>query len=97
MNAIQVLDHLAYAVVTPDARAEHLKPDGEGGRPTLKQMQEAVGGWIEIVPLPHDTNLMMVVNEEGLLEGLPVNIFASAIAGQHIVGNALFVPDEDLD
>ena len=31
----------------------------------------------------------MIVNEEGLLQNLPVNLFASQLAQKHIVGDVL--------
>ena len=54
---------------------------------SLKQMQDAVGGYIELVRLTDDD--VMIVNEEGLIFGLPVNEHASKLAGQTIVGNVL--------
>jgi hypothetical protein len=62
---------------------------------SLKQMQDAVGGYIELVRLTDDD--IMVVNEEGLIFGLPVNEHASKIAGQTIVGNVLMCKGEDLN
>ena len=38
---------------------------------SLEELQQAVGGYIEIVPI--DKEFDMVVNEEGKLYGLPVN------------------------
>ena len=55
-------------------------------RPNLKQMQDAVGGHIESVPAmewfypPSATEPVpcwAIVNEEGKLEGLPVNVLAT--------------------
>ena len=57
---------------------------------TLEALQKAVGGYIETVRLRVD-NAVMIVNEEGLLLGLPFNAVASALAGQTIVGVALVV------
>tara|TARA_R110002074_G_scaffold185817_1_gene351206 strand:+ start:252 stop:497 length:246 start_codon:yes stop_codon:yes gene_type:complete len=62
---------------------------------SLKQMQDAVGGYIELVRLTDDD--IMVVNEEGLVFGLPINEHASKIAGQSIVGNVLMCKGEDLN
>jgi len=39
-----------------------------------------------MVLLPKDTNVQVLVNEEGLLEDLPVNQEASELCGQKIVG-----------
>lgn len=57
---------------------------------TLEALQAEVGGYIETVRLRVD-NAVMIVNEEGLLLGLPYNAAASALAGQPIVGTALVV------
>ena len=62
---------------------------------SLKQMQDAVGGYIELVRLADDD--VMIVNEEGLIFGLPVNEHASKLAGQTIVGNVLTCKRKDLD
>ena len=56
----------------------------KGGLPSLKQMQEMVGGYIELVrvlreDLPGFAYTYMVVNEEGLLDKLPENPRATAI------------------
>ena len=39
---------------------------------TLKSMQEVVGGWIEEY-MPFDDDVALVVNEEGKINGLPLN------------------------
>lgn len=57
---------------------------------TLEALQAAVDGYIETLQLIPD-QVVMIVNEEGLLRGLAPNPFASAIAGTMIVGNALVV------
>jgi hypothetical protein len=58
---------------------------------TLPELQKIVGGYIEIAQT--DSALMMVLNEEGKLMGLPVNVIASALyryrSTDHIVGNVL--------
>jgi len=57
---------------------------------TLEALQAAVDGYIETLQIVPD-QAVMIVNEEGLLKGLAVNPFASAIAGTMIVGNAIVV------
>lgn len=57
---------------------------------TLEALQAAVDGYIETLQIVPD-QAVMIVNEEGLLKGLAVNPFASAVAGTMIVGNALIV------
>ena len=46
-------------------------------KPSLEEMQAFVGGRIEIVRLSDGDHL--VINEEGLLDGLPVNFDATAV------------------
>ncbi|MDP2950072.1 MAG: DUF3846 domain-containing protein [Chloroflexota bacterium] len=85
-----------------------LKPDGtcavyppKGAHYTLEELQEAVGGFIEIVHLkggrrPH----IMVINEEGKVHGLPLNEHATSLydgSPDYIVGNALVCLDTDVD
>ena len=53
---------------------------------SLKQMQEPVGGYVEFVYL---NDKVLIVNEEGLLYGLPRNNQATEIAGHPIVGDAI--------
>ena len=49
----------------------------ETERPSLEDMQEFVGGRIEIIFLSNGDHL--VINEEGLLDGLPINQKATNI------------------
>ena len=46
---------------------------------SLEEMQAIVGGYIEIVYL--DNGQIMVVNEEGKINGLPLNENASMLVG----------------
>ena len=70
---------------------------------TLEELQEYVGGYIEIIRLTD--KYLMVVNEEGRLLDLPFNSEATDIARQHkaiypndmIVGNALVVEESMID
>ena len=57
---------------------------------TLEAFQEAVGGYIETLTLVPE-KVVMIVNEEGRLRGLPWNLAASIVAGFGIVGTALVV------
>lgn len=57
---------------------------------TLEEWQRLVGGYIEVVTLtPH---LLMIVNEEGKILGLPDNF---TWHGDFIKGNAVFVGVKD--
>ena len=49
----------------------------ETARPSLEEMQAFVGGRIELVYLSNGDHL--VINEEGLLDGLPINQKATNI------------------
>lgn len=62
----------------------------------LEPLQELVGGLIEFAPT-FDPEIEMVVNEEGLLIGLPVNLQASLTSGRPIVGTAVLVPAGEFD
>lgn len=73
--------------------------DFAGEYPSLKEMQNAVGGYIErvrlhptIPPQGFEEPCVMVVNEEGLIHQLPVNLTASMLAQRHIVGDAIVMP-----
>lgn len=61
----------------------------EHTRPTLREAQAIVDGYVELVQLASGDQLL--VNEEGLLRGLPLNEKASALAGRYIVGNAIIL------
>jgi hypothetical protein len=65
------------------------------GRPLLKQLQTAVEGYIELVRLP--SGRLMLVNEEGKLQGKRHNKIASELTHfRHvIVGNALILTDAE--
>jgi hypothetical protein len=61
---------------------------------TLEQMQNAVGGYIQMVYLKDYK--VMIANEEGLLYNLPHNERASELAGQFIVGDVLIAEPHEL-
>ena len=60
---------------------------------TLEEMQAWVGGYVQMVPLPDGRELWC--NEEGKIDGLPVNAKATAIWEKNygptdiIMGNAI--------
>ena len=75
----------------------------ENYQPTLEEAQKEVGGYVEMIRVEGG---QLLVNEEGRLKGgcssldaegrlkyagLSLNPTASEIAGQEIVGNALFL------
>jgi len=57
---------------------------------TFQDAQKVVGGLVEVVRLPVEgEDEVMLVNEEGLLQGLPLNLTASMMSGGPIVGNVV--------
>lgn len=71
--------------------SSNLEPFGR--KPTLVNLQKAVGGSITLIHIDIDT--LMIVNEEGLILGLPRNRVASKLYKGHIVGNVVILTDSD--
>lgn len=61
------------------------------GTLSLTEKQGKVGGLIEYVHLPDGTT--MVVNEQGIINGLNVNKDASIIADRPIMGTAILTTE----
>lgn len=77
-----------------------IKPDGSDRlietdkHPRMEQLRDIIGGWIEhhavSVGLHSPKKTMdMLMDEEGLLKGLPINKEASVMAGYEIVGTVI--------
>ena len=65
------------------------------GKPSLEELQAAVGGYIEHVRITGRTG--MYVNEEGLLMGLRTNPIATLMANKMIVGDVVvYGPGDDV-
>lgn len=58
-------------------------------QPTLEEMQEKVGGFVEMLTLMDGSQLLFC--EDGLMLKMPSNAEASAVAQQPIVGNAVIL------
>ena len=58
----------------------------------LKTMQAIVGGYIEIVTINHNPDILLVCNEEGKLEGLEANF---PFNGDSFVGTVFFARGDD--
>lgn len=67
----------------------------QAGDNLLKSLQDAVGGYIERVLIRPWDNVVMYVDEEGLLKGRYINQVASQIAGQTIVGDAVLMVEQE--
>ena len=61
----------------------------EDRSPTLSEAQELVGGLVELVHSPEHKDWQILVNEEGLLHGLPFNEEATKLCGTGSVGDAV--------
>lgn len=62
----------------------------EFSEPAHKSIGEAVGGWIEIVrPARLERPYCMIVNDEGVLLNLPMNMFGSFLYGMGYHGNPI--------
>jgi len=59
----------------------------------LEDYQRAVDGYIETVSL--DDHHDLIANEEGLIQHLPMNLLASAIAKRPLVGDVVIVGFDD--
>ena len=58
--------------------------------PTRKSIGDAVGGYFEVVrPVRLKRPYCMVVNEEGMILGLPINSFGSFLYGADYHGNVI--------
>ena len=84
-------------VIGTDDTIEVIDLDGPDG--TLKILQNAVDGWVQVVDL--NPKLSIWVNEEGKMHGLPVNKLATVmfqkVFGQVdiMVGNAVLTGGTD--
>lgn len=94
----QLTETKTAKIVYPDKDSEDYTPKN-GTTFELEEMQEIVGGYIEIIRL--NDGRIIVVNEDGLNLNLPVNIEATNIlrrdhsTTQYIVGNSI-VCDSDM-
>ena len=62
---------------------------------SLEVMQEAVGGFIEIVPTT--TGQLLVLDEDGRRKGKAVNVEASKLYGDYIVGDVILADNNEID
>jgi hypothetical protein len=83
---------MAFILKADGTRVDGSTGQGPGGKLTLKQLQEAVGGYIEAIP---GTRARAYFNEEGRPRGLPFNELASAMFGQVVLGDAIVLEEAD--
>ncbi len=80
----------SYIIKADGTQVPYAPADGRAF--TLKEMQAAVGGYIERVGTYQNKGIW--ANEEGRLRGLPVNEKASYMCYREIVGDVLVCPEE---
>lgn len=81
ITAFQITPHNTYGTISL-----HVSDDS-----CLTSLQEAVGGWVEVVSLasgPHQS-LDMWVDEEGIPKNKPVNMLATMVASELRGGTSL--------
>lgn len=86
--------------VITETGGQYDSPPENGKEYTLEEMQKTVGGYIQVLNLGDGT--VLVINEEGKLHGLKVNVEATSLAagvlfaGDCIVGPAMHIPEQML-
>ena len=86
-------------IIKITGKTENIEP-ADGKVFTLDELQNAVGGYIELVPINSGEyeGKLMVVDEEGRLKAdAKLNENASRIAGQIIVGQVIIIDKEQID
>lgn len=85
---------MALLVTTAGTQRAFALPTAGTIRQRLSPVQEAIGGFIEVVPMSGDRALLC--DEDGLLKKRPLNEVASQLAGRPIVGDALVCDANEL-
>jgi Domain of unknown function (DUF3846) len=86
-------------IIEPNGHVYAVKP-ANGTDFSLEELQGFVGGYIQVIEPPSRCGAVLVVNEEGKFQGLPVNRLATAMWQEgadphsermtdHVVGRAL--------
>ena len=86
-------------IIKADGKTKHTEPIN-GKVFTLNELQTVVGGYIEIVPITTGeyTGKLLVVDEEGKLKAdAQLNIEASKISGQQIVGQVIVIDRDQIE
>lgn len=91
LRVLATIDSVSnFAVLIEIGKVSFVKPEGKYF--TLKELQSYVNGYIELAQ-PILKNCLTLVNEEGLIHGLPANSIVEKIFHQRLVGNVLIVPN----
>ena len=86
-------------IIKISGEKENIEP-ADGKTFTLVELQKAVGGYIQIVPLNQGEYVgkLMIVDEDGLLKiDAKLNNEASRIAGQRIVGKVIIIKRNQME
>lgn len=86
-------------IIKINGETENIEP-ANGKIFTLKELQQVAGGYIQIVSVTagEHSGKFMIVDEEGLLKPNPIlNIEASKIAGQRIVGQVIIIDRDQIE
>ena len=77
-----------------DGEVTQVQPKNES-KFTLDELQGYVGGYIEVVPQFKFSRKVFLVDEEGLLKDLEMNLIASGLISQPLFGNVLVLDVEE--
>ena len=93
-------------LIYADGKEKEVSPKN-GDKFSLKELQEFVGGQIQIVTnysrlfnlgiMGSTKNDIMLCNEEGLIHDLPINITSSVMSQDNIVGNIILFNSSEWD
>ena len=87
-------------IIDINGQQQEVKPQN-GVKFRGKELNQLVGGYIEIIRL--NSRYFMVINEEGKLQNLPYNAYATILYQtyvspyDYIVGNAVLVSVDEID
>ena len=88
---------MAWLIHASGATESVVIPDED----SLEFMQQAVNGYIEVIPceVAKSDNLYVycVVNEEGIMHDMDPNMVASRMLDRPILGPALFLEADEMD
>lgn len=88
------MDKVEVTVYRTDGNQEQRSLDKSN---LLGELQAIVGGYIERMPLPLMKGHCLIVNEEGLIYGLPLNPYYTKLNSQPFVGNAVLMKESDFN
>ena len=68
---------MAFRVISCDGSSRLVQP---AGKQTLDDLRSAIGNWIQLIRTNNKHNIVVFVDEEGILRRKPPNPVASAVA-----------------